>query len=445
MWGSQLWCVGPGSSVGVLTPSLPQPGGLRRWVCAFRCGEKGLRESREGARGKFREEKWRREKEREASGSEEQRDAQRDGKRRVFHEQEERRSEGRFCGLPGSPGTGRLWLQDGAETHRLQRHQHSGSSRCCPRTQGATSSGKHNLHKCAHKCVRSPRRAAHPHPPSSLQACTALAARPAAPARHSLPGSGLLPQPPYAGFARLNALFIGTAGAGGLPKTPVTPSRCSAQLGRAGGVEGCCGVPKLLSFSSSPGGTRPRRLVFLHRGAAVCVRGHPVKAMSHPERCHVLSGAVSRVVPRPEWRQVHPPPSQSCFQQDLGTAMVHAMASQGVSSHALDSQGSQAAVTSSGTVSRTHAEWLGVPGRRRWSRAVGRSWWPGWLLEQRLLLLQPCSPAAARPLLRFAVFLRSALCKSIRCDHRTISSPILAPQPPSAAQGEGEHLNMAAP
>lgn len=196
----------------------------------------------------------------------------------------------------GSPGTGRLWLQDGAETHRLQRHQHSGSSWCCPSTQGATSSGKHNLHKCVHKRVRSPRRAAHPHPPSSLQACMALAARAAAPARRSLPGSGLFPQPPYARFAGLNALFIGTAGARGFTQNARDAVLLQRPAGSCRGVEGCCGVPKVSSFSSSPGGTRPRRLDFLHRGAAVRA-GTPVEGDVPPERCHILSGAVSRVVP----------------------------------------------------------------------------------------------------------------------------------------------------
>lgn len=71
-----------------------------------------------------------------------------------------------------------------------------------------------------------------PHPPSSPRGSAALAARPAAPARASLPGAGLFPEPPYAGLA---GLFIRAAGARGFPKTPVTPSCCSARPGGASG------------------------------------------------------------------------------------------------------------------------------------------------------------------------------------------------------------------
>lgn len=73
-------------------------------------------------------------------------------------------------------------------------------------------------------------------------------------------------------------------------------------------------------------------------------------------------------------------------------------------------------------------------------------WWDGaggraGCREQRRLL--PAALQQHSPFLRFAFFLHSALHKSIQCDHRAISSPIPAPQSPSPAQREGEHLNTA--
>lgn len=232
--------------------------------------------------------------------------------------------------------------------------------------------------------------------PGSLSGCSSQA-HPA--------GARLFPQPPYAWLSVLSELF--TTAARALPKMPAAPSRCGARLR---GVIGSGWMDAAVSPSS--------------RGA------HPAP-----------------VAPVPLRSKVRRPPSQLGF-AGFGTAVVWAMTPAEPSCCAVHHlvlhipAGHGEPLLPPGMASRLCAgEQNGTRGTGeaapRWDGGTEPG--PGECREQRHPPLQPCGSTA--PSCGFIFFLHSALHKSIRCDHRAISSPIPAPQPPLWTRGEGERLN----
>lgn len=189
---------------------------------------------------------------------------------RVYQEQQEgRRSEGRFRGLPGPPGTGRLQLP-GRSRDIAGSRSAVGALSAAWGPEGLPGWG-HTVCACAGTqcCVLTPC------PPSLCG--LALAAQAAAPARPSLLGPRLSPEPPY---ARLSALVLRAAGARGFPKMSVTLSWFRTAGAGAGGKD---------AVVSSGSYDAPLTLaVPIPAGSSRCATGHVrIRQVQHSERCEV--------------------------------------------------------------------------------------------------------------------------------------------------------------
>lgn len=172
----------------------------------------------------------------------------------VYQEQQEgRRSEGRFRGLPGPPGTGRLQLPGRSRAIAGSRSA-VGAPSAARGPEGLPGWG-HAVCACAGTrcCVLTPC-------PPSLRGL-ALAAQAAAPARPSPLGPRLSPEPPY---ARLSALVLRASWSQRFSQNVCDTVLVQDSRSRWG--EGCCGVLRLLRCSSCPGSAHPCRLIPLcHR------------------------------------------------------------------------------------------------------------------------------------------------------------------------------------
>lgn len=138
---------------------------------------------------------------------------------------EERRSEGRFCGLPGPGGPARLRLAGRSRDVSGSRSAAVlGAPGAARGSRGAARSredgcarGVRAGSRCAACCILRPPGGSRG--PGSLSGCSSQA-HPA--------GARLFPQPPYAWLSVLSLLF--TTAARALPKMPAAPSRCGARL-----------------------------------------------------------------------------------------------------------------------------------------------------------------------------------------------------------------------
>lgn len=188
----------------------------------------------------------------------------------VYQEQQEgRRSEGRFRGLPGPPGTGRLQLP-GRSRDIAGSRSAVGAPSAAWGPEGLPGWG-HTGCACAGTrcCVLTPC-------PPSLRGL-ALAAQAAAPARPSPLGPRLSPEPPY---ARLSAPVLRAAGARGFPKMSVTLSWFRTAGPGAGGKDAV--------VSSGSYDAPPALAVPIPAGSSRCATGHVrIRQVQRSERCEV--------------------------------------------------------------------------------------------------------------------------------------------------------------